>query len=253
MPPAYRPGLVPRVALTPRMGSRGRSQLMNDLMGECPSLLDDLVFYPMWQGSQCMDMITGALLTNSANPVLLISDIFGRPAGLYVGANGNYLYGPSTGYLRTGSISFAAWFKRHTGGANTRILATGAGSNTQHGWSILGSDTSIKVNIGNGVSRLESSAIPISLNTSYLVCVVINRNSDKLEISLNGTQYYTDISSIHNDNIAVHYGVCIGSSSGVSSWDGAIGETPIWQRILSYREQFEFYNNGLGLRYPFRR
>jgi hypothetical protein len=229
---------------------------MNDLMGECPSLLDDLVFYPMWQGSQCVDMISGAILTKSG---VLPTDAFGGDvAGRYSSA---YLNGPA---IRIGDSDFsiAAWTKiADYVTAPVRRVIIGS-------WKFLGADSrSFMISYRIDLARYLFAVSPDGINESSYSANSFGASQDQNwhlvggwhDASQNTVGVSVDLKSdIYSHSTGVYPSIAatrIGNYDGtVNAYlTGSVGQSPMWRRILSDSEWAHFYNNGLGLRYPFRR
>lgn len=266
MPPAYRPGMVPRMALTPRIGGRGRSQLMNDLMGECPSLLDDLVFYPMWQGSQCVDMISGAVLENSANPVLP-TDLSpnGEIAGRYLTADIRYLSAGAVDKIGHGDSAFsiASWIYPTAFPSYSTIITDGKTAPPINGTHILLSGSAgilmllINTYTTNNYLSISYPTNSIPLNAWSCISITYDGSMQAAGCSMSINNFLQPMTIVKNSLVTPFNpggNLQIGARDGSGyPFSGGIGATPIWRRVLSGREQAAFHNNGTGLRYPFRR
>ena len=257
MKPAYRPGLVPQVAMKPRMGARSRMHTMQDLMGECPSLLDDLVFYSMWMGSQCVDMISGTVLTNSASPILPTYNApNGELAGNYIAASSQFLTTPSTTALAFGDCQFtiSSWMQRRTAVYQTYV-AKWVAANSEY---ILYYENSAnrvrfevqKTNNSGSVGINASSAGALPLSTAWK-CVFGFHDSinDILGVCVDGRM---DIVAHSLGVRASNCAFTIGAEADASlPQNGPIGPVAAWRRILPLQEMQAYDNNGIGIAYPF--
>lgn len=255
MKPAYRPGLVSQFAIKPRMGARSRGQTLTGLLGDCPSLLDGLSFYPTWVGSQCVDLVSGAVLTNSANPVIP-SDISpnGETAGKYVSASSNYL-DASFLYRDLSKISYtvAAWSK-HSDISTSRAVFFGSKTSFQTFgifWRLA--NTGIVFTIGDGVSYFLNSN-PATINTNSWVCSIGYQDASRSVIGLDVNNIKTVPVTFSPYSTATGGAVSIGRLGQYNGayMAGSIGQIAMWMRLLSDQEKQLFYNNGIGQQYPFR-
>jgi hypothetical protein len=258
VPPAYRPGMVPRVALAPRMGFRGRGQLMNDLMGECPGLLDDLGFYPMWTGSQCIDMISGKVatingtITNTSAPNGEVAKNFsssGAEFALDVIGHGDR------------QCSMIAWIYPTSFASHNAIITDGLNTGTLRGnyLSLLSGIPTIFL-IGTYATNCVQISAKTAINTNMWQTIGIRYNgsmrSSGVNFFVSGKPVQPDIPA--SDTLTTPYVPGANLNVGIRNradlgFSGSIGPSPIWGRALSDVEHAAFYNGGLGLRYPFRR
>lgn len=244
MKPAYRPGLVPQVAMRPRMGARSRGQMINELMAGCPSLLDDLIFYPMWTGSRLVDLISGATLTNSANAV--------PPTGVFSSALSNALQLPSSNSLLMNESSFtAAVWCNPTAGGDQCIFGKYAPSIASREWGIF---TRAAGNFGVLYSATGSSGTvllsgeTITLNQNHLVALA--RDDSYINIYTDGV--YKNRAAFSGSLYKGTAPIALGSAPDGSFFDGWIGQTSIWRRILSAQEHYMLWTGFDRLSYPFR-
>lgn len=248
MQPAYRPGIIPRMALTSRMGSRSRGQLMNDLMGECPSLLDDLVFYPMWMGSQYVDMISGSLLVNPIGVIPSGCSPDQVPCALFSGSQ--YMDAGIVPAYRDMSVlmwhspvdpSTVSWlFSDYQNVQNKRRWALSIGvenpKKAAFVWSVTGGSPAIVLPSIDDVStgwHLFGGRLSLTTSTCFY---------DSLQRNASGGQMYNTVGP----------SIRVGGIENVYA-NGLIGSSGVWLRFISDREHLAFYNGGQGLRYPFRR
>lgn len=248
MPPAYRPGMVPRVALTPRMGSRARGQLMNDLMAECPSLLDDLVFYPMWQGSQCVDMITGAVLAITGTPTPSGTPN-GEPGASMVGA---YITGPVID-LRP-DTTIAGWINPialPAAGTAYAIANKTFNSSMRDVECILMESGFIQNRVfnssGTSLGAIASNAVAVGMWHMWTLRIESNAFVQTVD---SNSKFLVNSGTVANSNLPILIGR---EPVNVRSSNALFGQFAVWKRLLSSQENDLLYNNGSGLRYPFRR
>jgi len=252
MKPACRPGLVPQVALKPRMGARSRGMVLNDLMSECPSLLNDLVFYPMWRGSQCVDMISGAVLTNSASPVLPTAQSpSGELAGVFASASSQYLEFPDIGGLR--DFTVAVWHYP-TAYSTAQALISQWNPSVSRRWEIWCSSIDglfeFVVSHDNVYANAykPKAVVAPSLNNWHMIagtCVAGSRvglaidNLPEVNVSAPNSCY------------SVSVPINIGRYFSTGYVNGCLGPVAIWRRAVPTQELQLYWNNGMGIRYPF--
>lgn len=260
MIPPFRPAIRPLMARPLRSGYRSRSQLMGELFAGCPSLLDSLVFYPIWLGptyADYFDMISGTQFSQSTNHVLP-SDIdpMGDPCGVFSSALSQQVHVSSLpgNQVQNGSRkTFGVWVKLNSISANQYIISKyNASGNNREYWLYYQSasnrfvwlmyDTSSSNS--DSVVTVTSDEIPI-IGKWYLVLGDIDPVTNRISIRWNNhKKQYSNISYIHDPKTSAF---SIGYNSGTSYADAAVGPTPIWQRLLSDQEALLYYNNGLGL------
>lgn len=251
--PKLQPATAYRPAPARLPGARNRAQAMNDGFGAVPSLLDSLVFYPVWLGSQCVDMVSGSPLTNSANAVAP-TDIAppGEPAGRFSAASSQWLYLSSTA-LRMSDQGFcvAVWYNLSTI-TNSLFLvsrANGTTNNREYGIIISSPYVAFRVSSDGTSGTLTTvqdrsfGAIP----TGKWILTLGWHDPDANAIFVRSNNLAAGKESTSNGVYSGSTVLGIGRSADGAYADGSIGPTPIWKRLLSDREQAAYYANGHGI------
>lgn len=226
-------------------GARNRAQAMNDGFGELPSLLDSLVFYPVWIGSQCVDMVSGSVLTNSANPVVPDStDPADNIAGSFLAASSRRLYGPS---LWTGEeVSVAAWAKVTSIAVAHRCIFANLVNPTLEGIYLGVAHTTGLCRFIPKVGAAQVivySSVAARLNQWECVIATVD-SSGSASINVSGIARSQNLGGKISPSSAAHY---CGSYYGGEFFNGSIGSIAVWNRCVSDREQLAYYANGQGI------
>ena len=137
-----------------------------------------------------------------------------------------------------GDFSISLWMQRNDDPAgNKRLLYKGAGSATDIGYCIAGSNTYLQLLISNGVTRLPLTCTIPSLNQWHHYVFTINRSSGKVKSYLNGV-YQAELDISNFGNISNTKNLLIGAldSAGSLAWPGKIDDIRIYGRILAASE-----------------
>ncbi len=149
--------------------------------------------------------------------------------------------------MGTGDFSISMWFKREANTTpNLRLISKGAESETDIGYALEGSDTSITAMVSDGTKR--RAAVGAHSGTGKWNHVVAQYDRDgMLSLYVNGkcedAIYIGDLSQggiINSKNLMIGRG----GSAGASCWGGEIDEVRVYQRKLTFREITSLYTLG---------
>ncbi len=192
-----------------------------DCIGRSPGMLQN---NPTWTTGH----FGGALALNGINQYVSVSN---NSSDLNIG---------------TGDFSISLWMQRSDSAAsNSRLLCKGANSDNQIGYALSGSNTSLGLILGNGVTRISTWCPTPSLNQWYHFVFTVNRVSGKCKSYVNGAyQSSKDISAFSGVNISNSYNLLIGAAdnTGWLAWPGAVDDVRIYKRVLSADEVTLLYS-----------
>lgn len=141
--------------------------------------------------------------------------------------------------IGTGDFSITLWFRRDANAAtNLRILSKGAENDTDKGYSIWGSNTSVTFALCDGTSRRMLTGSHLGTNAWNNLAVNISRTG-YMTLYINGVEAREmNISDWNGLDLSNARNLNIGRSvtSGTLYWPGRIDELSVFQRVLSDNE-----------------
>ncbi len=165
-----------------------------------------------------------------------------------VGAYSAYFNGSTNTFARiydhrdldigTGDFAIALWFRRDANVVdNLRILSKGATSDTDTGYCMFGSDTSVSFVLCNGSSRRYLTGKHLGTNVWNHIAVNVSR-SGYMTLYVNGVQAAeANISDWNGVDVSNSRDLIIGRNNAANSaWIGRIDDVALFQRVLSERE-----------------
>jgi hypothetical protein len=234
-----------RSAIRPLSGYRTRMQMAGEIFKFCPSLLDDLLFFTLWKGPQCVDVISGNALTNSPNPVRPTDWCSFTNAGRYVSASSNYLTAWNIDFSSPFSIS--VWYYPPA------TMAAYGGLLTKYDYGLNARSISIlhdTTSIGLAVSADGITPISVYIQRAvvpawHLISAINDGTTSRLYYD---AQYQGEItSSILSSTVPVMIGARLNSGTPITFANGSIGPCYIWKRQKSDREEAATYAGGYGI------
>jgi hypothetical protein len=218
-------------------------QMMGNLFGSCPSLLDDLVFYPMWQGLQCVDFLSGNILsntevTNGTSPCGEVTGTFTPSSTLGFSSSGAVVMGNS-------SYTIAAWVYLSSD-AYFGIISKQSGTNMREfNVDYLNTTKAFRFQTnwsGQSTGWITASSTSFGTplpNAWHLAVAQLDSPNRKISII---------VDNVSRDDVAYNYAQYAATSPiNLGSGTGMIWQTPMWRRLLSAGEIRRFWNNGIGI------
>ena len=148
--------------------------------------------------------------------------------------------------IGTGDFSISLWMQRSDSAVtNKRLLYKGASADTEIGYALSGSNTTLCLMLCNGVTRLYTNCSIPSLNQWHHFVFTFNRVSGKVKSYVDGVYQTTplDISAYNGVDISNTRDLLIGAASaGGLAWPGKIDDVRIFKRVLSADEVVLLYS-----------
>jgi hypothetical protein len=146
--------------------------------------------------------------------------------------------------IGTGDYSIALWMQRSSDPLTTkRLIGKGAGSDTDKGFALSGSNTSLGFVLCNGTARITTAFTIPSLDVWHHVVFTVDRANGKVKTYLNGSyQTESDISAFAAgvDFISVRdFLIGANNTSNPLAWPGKVDDVRIYKRVLTADEVYQ--------------
>ena len=194
-------------------------------------------------GSTASDTHGGRTGTLYNTPVWSVGRVGG---GLTLNGTNQWVFIPNDSSLNvgTGNFSLSFWVQRASSSNQyARLYYKGANSETQTGFAVMGSNSTISLMLCNGTSRSTTTCTLPSLNTWHHVAFTVDRAANKVYGYINGVKNTEKTLNGYNGvNLTNSINVQIGasSSSGQNAWPGKVDDVRFYNRMLTPGEAADF-------------
>jgi hypothetical protein len=217
-------------------------------------------YWPLWEASGSRFDSTGLRSdladnnTVTGNPGILLN------ASQFTAANSEYLSVADNAALSIGDIDFTfmAWVYLDSKGSprtilSKRDLSSGAGQE----YSLVYDNTADRFvfafwNSAGTISAVNADGLGSpALSTWYQIFAWHDATANTQNIRVNMGTITTNSSPLTPQDASSGFKIGAQQSTPTFFWDGRICEVAIWKHALTDREQWQLYNNGQGVKYPF--
>ena len=212
--------------------------------GMLDPLITDIVSYYKLDGNSD-DAVTTNDGTDTSITYSNANGIINNGAGL-ASASNSKIVSTLTGISGT-VFSYSLWFKTSTTGANQTILAHYE-SNPAQLMILINTSNHVVISTWNGSSdpQVVTTGTYTDGDWHHLVAV---KNGGSGEIYIDGSSVKTG--SPNNNTITTNFVIGRDGVNNANSFNGAIDEVGIWEKVLTSTEVTELYNSGLACQYNF--